>query len=665
MHNEIRAEIAVIGGGPRGVSLLERITAAIRDGCVDAPHPLTVHIVDDVQVGAGRIWRTDQTRELCMNTLAGAVTLFTDASVTMKGSVVPGPTLYEWAVLAYGAQGGTEREDEAAEVAASHCEAFLTTPVRTGFASDYDTELRTLRPESHPSRALYGEYISWAFDHAVALRPAGVEVVSHIARAIDITTEHGRQVVSLDTGAKIEADAVILATGWMPRRRTPAEGEIARAVALHPGLVWVRPDSPVDQELHHVPGGVHAIVRGLGMGFFDAMALLTLGRGGRFDESPSDPGGLRYIASGREPILHVTSHRGLPYRAKSLYGGLPPRAGHPHLRGVDWDAVARPIDVDSALWPLVVKDAFAAYYETLHRVRPAAFTAELDDVLEAIGRAPGEPGALDAVVESLVPDVSDRLDLAAAVDPTGDTRFDSPGAFGEYVARYLAEDLAESATGTESPLKAALWSISSARQPVSVIGAFGGFDAESRASGFRRILAVGGMVGSGPPAFRNRQLLALVAAGLVRFIGPAAQVTIENGRFRASSPVVEGSAVEAPVLIDAWMRFHDLSASADPLVASLLSQGRVRSFDVRSRTGHVVATGAMDIDPATGLLIGADGTPDAAIHVSGIPIEEAMHDSIISPMPGADATMLRETDRVARSAVRIALGAFRPTDVPQ
>jgi hypothetical protein len=662
VHNDIRAEIAIVGGGPRGVSLLERLGATIRNECPATPLALTVHIVDDVQVGAGRIWRTDQTHELCMNTLAGAVTLFTDASVTMAGTVVPGPTLYEWALLAYQAQGGTGREDEAAEVAASHREAFLVTPVRPGLGADYGAELRALRPESHPSRALYGEYISWAFDHAVASLPTGVELVSHHARVVDITGKNGRQVVSLDSGETIDADAVILATGWMPRLPTSAEQATARATGMDPGLVWVRPGSPVDQDLHRVPDGAHAIVRGLGMGFFDAMALLTLGRGGRFEESPSAPGGLRYLASGREPILHVTSHRGLPYRAKSLYGGLPPRARLRHLRSVDWDAVARPIDFDTALWPLVVKDAFADYYETLHRVRPAVFAGSLEDVLAAIAHAPGEPEALDAAVAPFVPDRAERLDFATAVEP-GDGLFDSPGAFDDYVARYVAEDLAESAAGAESPLKAALWSISSARQPSSIIGTFGGFDAESRASGFRRLLAVGGMVGSGPPAFRNRQLLALVAAGLVRFIGPAAPVTIEGGRFHAASPAVAGSAVSAPVLIDAWMHFHDVSASADPLVASLTSQGRMRPFGVRTRAGHVVATGAMDTEPETGLLLGVDGTPDAAIHVAGIPIDEAMHDSIISPMPGADATMLRETDRVARSALRVALGAFETAEV--
>ena len=87
--------IVLVGAGPRGVSLLERIGANLPE----PPGRLRIHVIDDTEPGAGRIWRTDQSRELCMNTLADAVTLFTDSSGTMAGPVVPGPTLYEWCLL--------------------------------------------------------------------------------------------------------------------------------------------------------------------------------------------------------------------------------------------------------------------------------------------------------------------------------------------------------------------------------------------------------------------------------------------------------------------------------------------------------------------------------------------------------------------------------------
>ena len=83
-----RPAIVIVGGGPRGLLLVDRIAANIGDGV-----EIDVHVVDDTQIGPGRVWRTDQTRELCMNTMADAVTLFTDASVTMKVPVREGPTL--------------------------------------------------------------------------------------------------------------------------------------------------------------------------------------------------------------------------------------------------------------------------------------------------------------------------------------------------------------------------------------------------------------------------------------------------------------------------------------------------------------------------------------------------------------------------------------------
>jgi hypothetical protein len=38
-------------------------------------------------------------------------------------------------------------------------------------------------------------------------------------------------------------------------------------------------------------------------------------------------------------------------------------------------------------------------------------------------------------------------------------------------------------------------------------------------------------------------------------------------------------------------------------------------------------------------------------------VEETIHDVVISPMPRTDPTMLRETDRVARSLLAVATAA--------
>ncbi|WP_244303197.1 hypothetical protein [Leucobacter coleopterorum] len=116
-----------------------------------------------------------------------------------------------------------------------------------------------------------------------------------------------------------------------------------------------------------------------------------------------------------------------------------------------------------------------------------------------------------------------------------------------------------------------------------------------------------------------------------------------------------GSRVTAPALIDAWMHFHDLTETRDPLSQSLLDAERARPFNVAKRDGSETAvTRAFDVDGDTGRLVRADGTLDPTLHVAGIPVDDTLHDTIISPMPGTDPPMLRETDRVARSALAIA-----------
>lgn len=671
-----RASIAIIGLGPRGASLIERLGAHLAV-LPDSPQ-LQLHLIDDAQPGAGRIWRTDQTRDLCMNTLADAVTLFTEPGSTVTGTIIEGPTLFEWCVLA--------RETSAGPVGAtiprSRTATYADYPARDGLVADYRDELAQLRPESHPSRALYGEYLSWFFDRAISELPDSVNVIHHRARAIDITRVADVEHITLDRPSpegttEVLANSVIAATGWLPRKATPADAALEAKTAQRDELTWVREGSPVEQQLDAILPGERAIVRGLGMGFFDTVTLLTLGRGGSYAPQPDAPGGLRYVPSGREPVLHVTSRRGVPFRAKSRYGGLPPRAAQTLLNEVDWSSVRRPINFDRLLWPRIVGDAFLAHATTLRRVTPAALgdapDATLTKIDDAVRRAiapiiDGSTNAglaetadvVAAAVAPLIPSQADRFDLAGEIRPVN-RPFGAPAEFNDWVIERVAADLREVDRGAASPVKAGLWSVSSARGFAAQLGTLGGFDAESRSSGAALLNSLGGMVGSGPPAFRNNELLALAAAGIVHFIGPEASLDVNTNGFVASSSAVSNSQVTARVLIDSWMHLHDARSSEDPLTVSLFDAGRARVFNIRSRAGEApVSTAGIDIDPATGRLIGTSGTLDPAVHLSGIPADDTLHGTIISPMPGTDPPMLRETDRVAFSALGIATLAATP-----
>ena len=154
------ASIAIVGAGPRGISITERIAAYLGD----RSEALTLHIIDDAQLGAGRIWETDQTRTLCMNTLAGAVTLFTEPGATISAPVLEGPTMYEWIQALRGEKNHPLIDASGASL-----------------PEHYNEELRASRPESNPSRALYGEYLRWTWKVALAQLPDTVEVVEHLS----------------------------------------------------------------------------------------------------------------------------------------------------------------------------------------------------------------------------------------------------------------------------------------------------------------------------------------------------------------------------------------------------------------------------------------------------------------------------------------------------
>src|SRR5690606_9715411 len=165
-HVSRSPSIAIIGAGPRGTSILERLGAHLFAGQTpdyarhDRP-TLDVHIIDDAPAGPGRIWRTDQPRDLCMNTLAHAVTLFTEPGATIAGPVREGPTLYEWGVLirsgsgmaGFGpAPGAPEMCGEESALGhlisgffPAHFGILERHPVRAGLAADYRDELAQLR----------------------------------------------------------------------------------------------------------------------------------------------------------------------------------------------------------------------------------------------------------------------------------------------------------------------------------------------------------------------------------------------------------------------------------------------------------------------------------------------------------------------------------------
>ena len=136
--------LVFVGGGPRTVSLLERLAA--NAGTLLPAAGLNIHIIDPFPVGGGRIWRRSQSPLLWMNSVAKDVTIFTDNSVVCEGPIVPGPPLDEWVA-------GPGR-------------ALL---IDAGLAEAADS----FTADDFASREIASLYLSWTFDRVVASLPRG------------------------------------------------------------------------------------------------------------------------------------------------------------------------------------------------------------------------------------------------------------------------------------------------------------------------------------------------------------------------------------------------------------------------------------------------------------------------------------------------------------
>ncbi|WP_258564264.1 FAD/NAD(P)-binding protein [Streptomyces himalayensis] len=380
---QTRAAVALVGAGPRGTSVLERLCASAPE-LLSPRTQLTVHVIDPSPPGAGRVWRTAQPSELLMNTVASQVTLFTDDSVDCSGPVRPGPSLYEWAAERDGrgdrgdARGGDGESGGGSGESGGGSGCKGGSEDKGGSGSAYG-----LRPDDYPTRAYYGRYLEWVFGEVVRGAPPAVRVEVHTARAVKLDDEpDGRQRLVLDSGVELRGlSAVVLAQGHLPVVGGPAQERLAEHARRH-DLRHFPPANPADLDLSAVAPGEPVLLRGLGLNFFDHMALLTEGRGGRYV-----PGnrGLRYLPSGSEPRLYAGSRRGVPYQArgdnaKGPYGRHQPAVLTPEaIAGFRKRADSGdPPDFLTEIWPLVAKEVETVYYEALLARRPGRRDADAD-----------------------------------------------------------------------------------------------------------------------------------------------------------------------------------------------------------------------------------------------------------------------------------------------
>ncbi|WP_181149707.1 FAD/NAD(P)-binding domain-containing protein [Arthrobacter sp. MYb227] len=550
--------VLFVGGGPRAALVLERLIANRNAG---PQPPLQVHLVDPYPVGAGRIWRTEQSGLLKLNSMAMDVSMFTDESVQCAGPPIPGPSLWEWVCQL---RAGSHRQSAAAIRA--------DTP-------ELLTEITALRADSFPTRRLQSHYLQWFFERIIATKDPHLHVEFHRDTVSNILESDigDRHLIEVASGQHLSADIVLLAQGHVEARPNSVSLALEAAAAKDPErLTYIPPAYTTDSDFTKLKPGQDVLVSGMGLAFVDLFVLLTEGRGGCFDRQAD--GTLRYVPSGREPRLLVGSRRGVPYRSKirgSLQGTT--GAGQRFLtrQAIEELLLSHSLlDFRAHLWPLVAKDAAYSYYRELFTAHPHRVTLSWEEFEEGFARVDWYSRERSDLEILAIPEARYRLDFEALDHPFATTRFTDATHIHETIVQHIDSDLRLRDSGEHSEtlglFMGLLGSYMALGQVVKLdeLTPTGRVDLSGWWHGFFSY------VDSGPPADRLHQLLALERVGLIRFLGPDVRFGFneQSGKFAAVT-AYGGDPVSAHALVEARLPTPSLATTADPLLAALSRRG--------------------------------------------------------------------------------------------
>ncbi|MFG2225107.1 FAD/NAD(P)-binding protein [Streptomyces sp. NPDC048644] len=619
--------VAIVGTGPRGISVFERILANL----TAEPEPSSVRIwlIDAVELGAGRIWRTGQEACFLMNTVVGEISMFSGVSEAEPSRPGAGPSFQQW---------------------------LRTQP---------DPALSGLGRDDYAPRYAYGRYLRYVYD--VVLRGAsGLGEVVEVAGKVTSLREDGDsyelRVSTADDELTVTADAVVITTGHGRAELSEQQSELARFAQDRPELRYFSGDSAADLGLASVAPGTAVGVVGLGLSFYDVLMSFTIGRGGKFKESVG--GAMFYVPSGNEPSVVASSRTGLPIHSRGRnQKGVTDRSAPKFLTSA---AIGRlrernvaqrgnpALDFDRDVAHLLHAEINYVYYTTQARTQHGPERADAVGA-ELLALGPEPESWPEVAWRHGLQDV-ELVDLDHLSRPFQGKRFASGAGLIAEVRRIMRADIVEAGQGNvDSPLKAALDAIRDSREVLRHAVDFGGLTPRSHRGDFLgRFVSRTSLLFTGPPLERTAQFLALIDAGVLEVVGPDVVhgCDAERGRFFLESPAVADSRKHCDVLIDSRIPTAGLTRNTDPLMRQLVDERMAVGF-THATTEDRFETGALHITPAERRVIAADGRPHRALYALGIPTEGACwFTQIGNGRPGVQTSFSRDADVIALSLLR-------------
>ncbi|MEF1285392.1 FAD/NAD(P)-binding protein [Vibrio sp. M250220] len=587
--------VGIIGIGPRGLSVLERIIAL----SIDTPHQaLNIKIFDPNLPGSG-CHDVKQPNHLLVNTVSSQITMFADESVSEARNVISGPTFYQWLC---------ERPKD-------------------------ELSPKTILPNEYYSRSLFGEYLNWVFLYLVDIAAPHITIDYLPCEVIDID-KLDNQSWSLrdDRNIVTNVEYLYLTTG-------------------HTKVNYIKPDSaleitnpyPIKEKLKSISSDQTVALQGLGLTACDILAELSIGRGGKFIRTQK--GCLEYSPSGNEPRIIAYSRTGLPLsgRAENQKG----TSEQYHAKFLTLSKVARfrkqgAINFVIDILPLLIKDMEYAYYESYLSQKKGLIAAQkfCNQFLYSY------PNEQETLVAKTIP-IEDRFSWDKLADPVPNYALKSPEVFIAWLIDYLEADIKEAKKGNiSSPIKSASDVLRDLRDIIRDVIDFKGLTEESHRWVDSVFIPLMNRIAVGPPKERIEEMVALLKSGVLKLnLGPSPEVMTcsSTNSITLKSTVWPELEEQADIKIHAKISMHSPKDDGTKLWQNLLAKKYTRLyFNGNYHPGGIDVTQNMNV-------IDANGIEQSNIWALGIPTEGNKFYTFIVPRPGVNSTAIVDAGRAVNT----------------
>jgi len=610
--------IVLVGAGPRNLSLVERLMAHAKS----TTEPVDITLYDPFPIG-GRVWNPDQDPTFLMNTVTQQLTLFTDPSVPNHASTaLYGPNFYEWSVT-FG--------KEYVKMHDFKNEAYFL------------DELTRINPNRFTSRALFGVYGQWFFEHLGAHVPANVTLSYERRSVTDVVKQDNQYTVTIDGTGTIIADQVVMALGHVDNSLNDEEQAFADAAAGNANMLYVAPTHPSEADLDAVPAREKVVLRGLGLSFFDYIAKLTISRGGRF--ARDNNGVMYYLPSGKEPHMIAGSRKGLPMHARGVNQKVAAEGYQPlFFTSENLDKLSEKsngqVTYDEFFTLLRKELEYKHYQNTINDfgVTWPFNAAEFMDALAASDDL-NETARKYGISEEYI------MDWDRILNPVDDVPAEVE--YSDFMMNYLTWDINDANQGNnDAPYAGAFDMLRDVRGIIRHYLDAGYLSSDEYAKFLSKFNPFNSLISVGPPVLRVEQMRALIEAGVLEVAGPGLAVSVRDDHYVATDN--RGNTWTVNNLVEARLFPVSLAASTNPLVANLRDRGLLSAAEYTKADGSTYVVGGTRMNKEDLTVIDANDNEVDGLFIWGVPTEGWSWFTTFAPRSGVNDKNLRDAENIAR-----------------